>query len=80
MTQIIFDINNAATEEFVKQFALRMNIPFHEKKVDDKPKQESESLLETLRSMSIPASQSSFGDASEWQREIRKDRKLPYRN
>jgi hypothetical protein len=79
MTRIIFDIDNSATEEFVKQFAMRMNIPFHETKVVESTNTENQSLLETLRSMSIPASESSFGDASEFQREIRKDRKLPYR-
>jgi hypothetical protein len=59
------------------RFEKRNNGSFQEPKKDET---EYEKNLKELQNLAAQIEESSFGDPVEWQREMRKDRPLPFRN
>jgi len=78
MSTITLEINNAEIENLICQLANKLNIKYTKKEV---LKENDTTLLDKMNELAGKIDEeSSFGDASEYQREVRKDRKLPYRD
>ena len=76
MTQLILDVKDSNDLQLLLNLVKRLGISVKQKTIATE-KTELEKL-QAIIDKGVP--HSSFGDAAEYQREIRKDRKLPYRD
>ena len=79
MTLITLKISNAKTEKLVYQFADKLNIEYYKNNSQSSTQKKEAIFFETLDELASQIKTSSFGDSVKWQKEQRKDRKLPNR-
>ena len=77
MTRIILDINDNKKLKRLLNFVQELGISVQQETISIIKEEEKNKWIENIQK---GVSFSSFGDASEYQREIRKDRKLPFRD
>jgi len=77
MTRVTLDINDNNKLKRLLNFVQELGISAQQEPISLIKEEERKKWIEIIQK---GVSFSSFGDASEYQREIRKDRKLPFRD
>jgi hypothetical protein len=75
--ELIIKSNNESSIAKIIALARKLNVTVEQKEVPDQRKINKEELKKSILNFKA-SGPSSFGDAAEWQREMRKDRDLPF--
>lgn len=77
MTRLLVDIDQDRDVQMLVPLLNRLHIPF--RRVEAVPRPTEAERAEALRIIRTGCDMSSFGDALEYQRRVREERALPYR-
>ncbi len=80
MKQVTLHIKQEADLEILLPLLDRLGITVQENNLFSKKKLSEEEYQKVLQTIQKGVEVSSFGDALEYQKEVRKDRKLPFRD